>query len=76
MAKENKMRKIYTQFPGGKHKVLTLSYDDGKVPDKRLLSILGEYNLKCTFNINSGLENAPFKNAYEERIPLSEIKSL
>ena len=76
MAKENKMRKIYTQFPGGKHKVLTLSYDDGKVPDKRLLSILGEYNLKGTFNINSGLENAPFKNAYEERIPLSEIKSL
>ena len=76
MANSDTMRKIYTQFPGGKHKVLTLSYDDGKVPDKRLLAILGEYNLKGTFNINSGLEHNDFKNAYEERIPLSEVKDL
>ena len=76
MSKASKLRKIYTQFPEGKHKVLTLSYDDGKVPDKRLLEIFNENNLKGTFNINSGLEKNPFKFDYEERIPLSEVKEL
>ena len=71
-----KLRKIYIQFPEGKHKVLTLSYDDGKIPDKKLLDIFNENGLKGTFNINSGLEKASFKNAYEERIPMTEIKKL
>ena len=26
---------IYTCFPGGRHKVLTLSYDDGREEDRR-----------------------------------------
>ncbi len=30
------MNKVYTCFPGGKHKVLTMSYDDGKLEDRRL----------------------------------------
>ena len=30
MSESERFRNIYTQFPGGKHKVLTLSYDDGK----------------------------------------------
>ena len=72
----NNPRKIYTQFPEGKHKVLTLSYDDGKIPDRRLLEIFHEHGLKGTFNLNSGLENNPFKNAYDERIPVSEYKEL
>lgn len=38
----------------GKRKVLTLSYDDGVVQDKRLVKILDKYGIKCTFNINSG----------------------
>ena len=29
---------IYTCFPGGKHKVLTMSYDDGRLEDRRLSS--------------------------------------
>ncbi|MDD3106343.1 MAG: polysaccharide deacetylase family protein [Bacilli bacterium] len=44
------------------HKAITFSYDDGVFQDKRLVEILNRYNLKCTFNINSGLGrlNEPF----------------
>ena len=49
------MNKIYKAFPGGKHKVLTLSYDDGKVQDRRLVKIFNKYGIKATFNLNSGL---------------------
>ena len=38
----------------GKRKVITLSYDDGVVQDKRLIEILDKYGLKATFNINTG----------------------
>ena len=72
----DKIKNIYTVFPEGKHKVLTLSYDDGKIADKRLVALLNEYGIKCTFNVNSGMENNSIKNYYEERIPLSEYKDL
>ena len=49
------MNKIYKAFPGGKHKVLTLSYDDGKIEDRRLVSIFNRYGIRGTFNLNSGL---------------------
>lgn len=49
------MLKIYKAFPGGKHKVLTMSYDDGKFADRRLVSIFNKYGIKGTFNLNSGL---------------------
>ncbi len=42
------MNMIYKTFPGGKHKVLTLSYDDGKVEDRRLVKIFNQYNIKAT----------------------------
>lgn len=48
------MNTIYKAFPGGKHKVLTLSYDDGKLEDKKLVEIFNKYGIKGTFNINSG----------------------
>ena len=67
---------IYTTFPGGKHKILTLSYDDGKIADRRLVSLFNEYGLKATFNVNTALEGRAFKQPYEERIPLSEYKEL
>ncbi len=70
------LKNIYTVFPYGKHKVLTLSYDDGKIPDRRLVALLNEYGLKCTFNVNGGLENNSFKESYNERIPVSEYKEL
>ncbi|WP_028974594.1 polysaccharide deacetylase family protein [Spirochaeta cellobiosiphila] len=49
------MQNITYCFPNGKTKVLTLSYDDGKIYDKPFLEIINKYNIKCTFNINSGL---------------------
>ena len=39
----------------GKKKAITFSYDDGVVYDKRLVEIFNKYNLKCTFNLNSGI---------------------
>lgn len=47
--------KVYTCFPGGKAKALTMSYDDGKIEDERLIQIFDKYGIKGTFNINFGL---------------------
>jgi peptidoglycan/xylan/chitin deacetylase (PgdA/CDA1 family) len=41
-------------YPGGKAKVLTMSYDDGKLADRRLVSIFNKYGIKGTFHINGG----------------------
>ena len=71
-----RLRNIYTQFPGGKHKVLTLSYDDGKIEDRRLVDILNENGIKATFNVNSGLVNDHFDEYYKERIPMEEYRDL
>lgn len=38
-----------------KLKAVTFSYDDGITQDIRLIELLNEYGLKCTFNINSEL---------------------
>jgi len=40
------------QFPGGRMRALTLSYDDGVQQDARLIEILDRYGIKCTFNLN------------------------
>lgn len=40
-------------FKDGKRKVVTLSYDDCVVFDKRLMEICDKNGLKCTFNVNS-----------------------
>lgn len=64
------MHKTYYCFPEGKHKVLTMSYDDGKLEDKRLVDIFNRYNIKGTFHINGGL----FNN--KERINKEEIDDL
>jgi peptidoglycan/xylan/chitin deacetylase (PgdA/CDA1 family) len=65
---ERLLKNIYICFPGGKHKVLTMSYDDGRVEDRRLVSIFNEYGIKGTFHVNSGLD--------QDRVPLSEYKEL
>ena len=36
-----------------KKKAVTFSYDDGVTQDIRLIELLNQYNLKCTFNLNS-----------------------
>ena len=65
----NGLKNIYTCFPGGKHKALTFSFDDGRKEDRRLVELFNQYGIKGTFNLNSGLQDA-------ERIPASEYKEL
>ena len=64
------MNKVYCCFPGGKHKALTMSYDDGKIQDRRLIGIFNRYGIKGTFHLNSGFFGD------ENRIPPEEVKTL
>ena len=70
---ENKrpFKTIYTCFPQGKHKVLTMSYDDGKIFDRKLIEIFNKYGIKGTFHLNTGIMPVD-----EDRIQLSEVKEL
>ena len=43
------------RFPEGRAKALTFSYDDGVQDDRRLISLLDQYGMKGTFNLNSGI---------------------
>ena len=40
-------------FPGGKTKAFTLSYDDGREEDKKLIEIINKYGIKGSFHLNS-----------------------
>lgn len=62
--------KSYYCFPGGKAKALTMSYDDGKVQDKRLVAIFNRYGIKGTFNLNYGLFGEPPRMSGEEMVGL------
>lgn len=64
------MTKIMMCFPGGRHKALTLSYDDGRFADRRLVDILNRHGLKGTFHINSGLLGTP------DRVGAEEVRTL
>jgi Polysaccharide deacetylase len=61
---------LYHCFPGGRHKAITLSYDDGKVSDRRLVDILNRHGLKASFNLNGG------KFGRDQRITSAEVASL
>lgn len=65
-----RMPTIYTCFPGGKHKVLTMSYDDGRKEDYRLVELFNQHGIKGTFNLNYGRQDDP------RRIPVSEYPAL
>ncbi|NLM10109.1 MAG: polysaccharide deacetylase family protein [Clostridiaceae bacterium] len=64
------MRTICFSYPEGRKKALTMSYDDGQVFDRELVSIFNEYHIKGTFHLNSGNFN---KKQYVNH---SEIKEL
>lgn len=71
--------KVYTCFPGGKAKALTMSYDDGKLQDERLVAIFNQYGIKGTFNINYELmrtEQEEGKKPQYPRLPMDRIKEL
>ena len=42
-------------------KYFVLSFDDGTVHDKRFVELLNKYQIPCTFNLNSGLEDYIWK---------------
>ena len=46
---------VFMRYPGYKSKAVTLSFDDGTEQDEKFIQILNKYNLKATFNVNSGL---------------------
>lgn len=64
-----RLKNVYICFPEGKHKALTMSYDDGRLEDRRLVSIFNQYGVRGTFHVNAGLKS-------EERIPVSEYQQL
>ena len=71
--------KVYTCFPEGKAKALTMSYDDGKLQDERLVAIFNQYGIKGTFNINYELmkkEEEEGKKPQYPRLPMDRIKEL
>ncbi len=65
------LKTIYTCFPEGKHKVLTMSYDDGKQADRRLVALFNKNGIKGTFHINAGITMRD-----PERVQLDEIPTL
>lgn len=66
------MKYPFLRFPGFKYKVVTLSYDDGMIYDKKLVEIMDKYGLKGTFNLNSGM----FGNRENRRLTKEEILEL
>ncbi|MCM3728047.1 polysaccharide deacetylase family protein [Neobacillus cucumis] len=64
------MPKVIMTFPEGKHKVLTMSYDDGRSADRKLVEIFNRYGIKGTFHLNSGLFGTG------DRIPREEVSRL
>lgn len=55
-------------FDNTKLKAVTFSYDDGVFQDKRLVEIFNKYNLKCTFNINSGIQSSTGKGGESAKL--------
>lgn len=52
-------------YPQGKAKAFSVSYDDGVLQDVRFVNLLNQYNLKGTFNLNSGLMENEFEWIHE-----------
>lgn len=65
--------KVYTCFPEGKTKALTMSYDDGREQDIRLVEIFDKYGIRGTFNLNYGLLDA---EQYGAHVPRERIRDL
>lgn len=60
--------KVYITFPEGKAKALTMSYDDGKLADERLVEIFNKNGIRGTFNINYGMLDKEEKRLKSERV--------
>lgn len=47
----------FDRFPNNTRKILTMSYDDGKISDRRLVELFNKYGIRGTFHINAGYLN-------------------
>ena len=68
-------------YPLGKSKAFNVTYDDGVLQDVRFVELLNKYNLKGTFNLNSGLMENEFEWTHEsglvvKRLPSEKVVSL
>lgn len=62
-------------FPGNKHKVFTLSYDDGVIQDRRLVELFNKYGVKCTFNLNfNHLGFKGYKKYHDTPVNVSKVE--
>ncbi len=68
--------KVYICFPEGKNKALTMSYDDGKVEDIRLLEIFNKYGIRGTFNLNYGIMQRDQTGQKHPRLSMEQVKTL
>lgn len=57
-------------FPEGRRKALTLSFDDGRIMDRRLVKILNLHGLRGTFNLVSSCLDRP---GYITRAELKDL---
>lgn len=55
-----KYSQILYVFPEGKHKVFTMSYDDGRASDIRLVETMRRCGVKGTLNLNAGVAGTPW----------------
>lgn len=49
------MELLFDRWPGGKRRCLTLSYDDGRLEDRRLVEILDRAGVRGTFHLNTAV---------------------
>ena len=64
---KNGFFELFKRYPVFLTKAVTLSFDDGYNDDKKMVALLNEYGIKCTFNINSGnIEGNSAKVQFEE----------
>lgn len=64
------LKTYYICFPGGRHKCLTMSYDDGRKEDLRLVPLFNSHGIKGTFHLNSGRQDD------DRRLPVSVYPEL
>ena len=60
---------IFDKFKDGKSKIVTMSYDDGTIHDRRLVEIFNKYGIKGTFHLNSGFLG------HDGRLTADELKN-
>ncbi|MBR1528300.1 MAG: polysaccharide deacetylase family protein [Oscillospiraceae bacterium] len=66
-------------IPERYRKAVTFSYDDGNMQDIRLIALFNQYHVKCTFNLNSGLNSSDtwlYKDMPVKRLNLPDCVDL